>query len=100
VLLGPLVVVPGEVEALPAFQGATGAPAGRIVLPAFLAALPVFSTTGAGLTSMIAISGSHERPWTLSVLETAFVPPLPAPEPLTTLPGAPVAALPLPAAPQ
>lgn len=87
VLIGEYVVVPGDVNVLPAFQARSGAPGGQIVFPALLAAIPVFAQEPNGVLTVIAISGSHEHPWTVSMLETAIVPPLPGVRPITVLPG-------------
>ena len=94
VLLGKYVVVPGDVDALPVFDARTGAEAGKITFPALLAALPVFAAQPDGSFAVVAISGSHENKWAVSLLEPALVPP-PAVQPLTftALPGA-VATLP------
>lgn len=95
VVLGRFVVVPGDVEALPVFNARNGTNAGRIVFPALLAALPVFSPQADGSFTVIAISGSHENKWTMSMLEPSLVPPF-ALSPLTDLPGV---AVPLPPEP-
>ena len=100
VLVGSYVIVPGDVNALPAFNARTGAPAGHLTFAAFLAALPVFSEEPGGVLTVVAISGSHETPWTVSMLETALVPPVPAVQPLTALPGEVVPPPPAPEPPK
>jgi outer membrane protein assembly factor BamB len=100
VLIGEYVVVPGDVNVLPAFHARTGAPAGKLSFPALLAALPVFSQEAPGVLTVVAISGGHEDRWTVSMLETALVPAIPSPQPLTELPGEVVPPPPLPVAPK
>jgi hypothetical protein len=90
-----VVVVPGYVELLPAFDARAGTPAGRIALAAHLAVLPVFVSAGEGLPLAIAITGSLENRWIMALMGPSPVPALPV-QPLTTLPGE---ALPLTTAP-
>jgi hypothetical protein len=95
VVVGSTVIVPGDVDILPAFAAADGRPAGRIAFSARLAVLPVFSTPVDAPPVAIAVTGSLEDKWTMWSMRPSPVPPLPV-QPLTELPGE---AVPLPAAP-
>ncbi|HXW04890.1 MAG TPA: PQQ-binding-like beta-propeller repeat protein [Vicinamibacterales bacterium] len=93
VVLGNAVVVAGMTTELRAFAAATGAPAGKLVLPNAAPMQPAFIASGGGGGLILTVTGSPEGRWTL----TAAAPPLPtiSAAPLTVLPGTDV---PLPAA--
>ena len=86
VLLGAVVLVPGPVTSLPAFDSASGAPAGQVGFPGLLATLPVFVETPEGQPVVVGITGGLANIWTLSMLGPSPAPALPL-QPLTALPG-------------
>ena len=89
VVLGLYVVVPGQVDSLPAFEARTGAAASRIVFPASLARLPLLTPAQDAAASAIGITGNLEGKWVLSMFGPLPVSSVPL-VPLTELPGEPV----------
>ena len=95
VVLGNAVIVPGDVDMLPALAATDGKPVGKIAFVARLAVLPVFALPADGPPAVIAITGSLENKWLMWSMRPSPVPALPV-QPLTTLPGD---AVPLPVVP-
>lgn len=95
VVIGDLVVVPGDVDVLPAYSATDGKPVGKLVFPARLAVLPVFQVHPEAPPEVIAITGSLENKWIMSSMRPSPVPTIPV-QPLTALPGD---AVPLPVIP-
>jgi outer membrane protein assembly factor BamB len=95
VVLGGAVVVPGDVDVLPAYDGASGKPVGKIAFSARLAVLPAFALPEGGPPAVIAVTGSLENKWLMWAMMPSPVPALPV-QPLAALPGE---AMPLPVAP-
>ncbi len=94
-VLAGLVVVPGDVESLPAFAARTGAAAGQIPFPARLARVPAFSQLPDGSPLVFGLLGDLFDRWTLTLLEGSLIPDLPV-QPLAQVPGE---AVPMPAPP-
>ena len=86
VVLGGYVIVAGSVVSLPAFNARTGAAAGTITFPARLVALPLLGQSPTGSAFGVAITGSLENKWDVSLFEPSPFPTLPL-VPLTELPG-------------
>lgn len=95
VVIGGHVVVAGSVASMPAFNARTGAASGTIGFPARLVALPLLGQSPSGLAFGVAVTGSLENKWNLSLFEPSSLPTV-AVVPLTELPGEVVA---LPTAP-
>ena len=74
VVIGSVVVVPGNSAQLMAFDAATGRPAGQIKLEETLVMPPAFGTSGAAVV-MAAFTGSINGQWKLVLT----APPAPAP---------------------
>jgi outer membrane protein assembly factor BamB len=95
VVIGGHVVVAGSVVSMPAFNARTGAASGTIGFPARLVALPLLGQSPSGSAFGVAVTGSLENKWNLSLFEPSSFPTV-AVVPLTELPGEVVA---LPTAP-
>jgi eukaryotic-like serine/threonine-protein kinase len=85
-VLGGYVMVAGSVVSLPAFNARTGAAAGTIAFPARLVAIPLLGQSPTGLAFGVAITGSLENKWNVSLFEPSPFPTLPVGR-LTELPG-------------
>lgn len=86
VVLGGYVMVPGPVESIPAFNARTGAPAGAIGFPAKLNALPLLGESPSGSAFGVAITGSLENKFNVTLFQPSPFAPVPL-TPLTALPG-------------
>lgn len=85
------VLVPGiNVLLLPVFAPRTGAAAGRISLARNLARPPLFAERPEGRIELVAITGGLDDTWALTLMVPSSVPSLSL-QPLTTLPGEPLA---------
>ena len=76
--------MPGPAALLPAFEAATGRPAGQIALPQDPLVPPAFATSGSDPV-VVAVTGSLKNEFVL-VLTEAPLPSIPV-VPLTVLPG-------------
>jgi outer membrane protein assembly factor BamB len=86
VLLGGVVIVPGEATSLPAFNARTGAAAGQVSFPARLAMLPVLWQSSDGGIHMTGVTGGLDNKWMLTLMGPLTIPPVSL-QPLTALPG-------------
>ncbi len=74
IVIGSVVVVPGNSAELLAFDAATGRPAGQIKLEEALVMPPAFGTSG-GFVVMVAFTGSLNSPWKLVLTAPPALPP-------------------------